>query len=289
MTPTGPLHASPQQAGPQFCALNWDDRRVQIEYQWLHTGAAADAPLMVFLHEGLGSVSMWRDFPTRLCARLGWSGLVYSRPGYGQSTPRPRHQPLPTDFLERQALDVLPALLAALGVDGRQRPLWLLGHSDGGSIALIHAATHTDSVAGLVVMAPHIVVEDISVTSIARVREAYQRTEMPQRLARHHRDPEASFYGWNDVWLSAAFRSWSIERLLPGLRCPVLALQGEDDEYGTLRQVQGIAQAHARTEVEVLAHCGHSPHKDQTETVLARVTDFVRRQQPSAPPVPNQG
>ena len=209
----------PQLTGPLFCTLNWAGRLVEIEHQWLNTGATANSPggspasspengpLMVFLHEGLGSVSMWRDFPARLCERLGWQGLVYSRPGYGQSTPRQRDQPLPADFLERQALDVLPALLAALGVDGRRRPLWLLGHSDGGSIALIHAARHGDSVAGLVVMAPHIMVEDISVLSIAQARVAYQTTDLPLRLARHHRDADASFYGWNDVWLSPAFRN----------------------------------------------------------------------------------
>ena len=262
--------------GTQFCSVDWAGRPVDIEHQWIEAGPG-DGPLLVFLHEGLGSVSMWRDFPARLCERLGWQGLVYSRPGYGQSTPRSLDQPLPPDFLERQALEVLPALLRALRVDGTQRPLWLLGHSDGGSIALIHAAKHADSVAGLVVLAPHIMVEDISVTSIARAREAYLGTDMRERLARHHRDPDSAFRGWNDVWLSPAFRSWSIEATLPAITCPVLAVQGEDDEYGTLAQVHGIAAAAPQTQVEVMARCGHSPHRDQTDALLACVADFVQR------------
>jgi pimeloyl-ACP methyl ester carboxylesterase len=260
--------------GPLFCSLDWAGHRVEIEHQWIEAGPA-QGPLLVFLHEGLGSVSMWRDFPTRLCERLGWQGLVYSRPGYGQSTPRPLDQPLPPDFLERQALQVLPALLEALGVDGRRRPLWLLGHSDGGSIALIHAARHANSVAGVVVLAPHTMVEDISVASIAQVRDAYQTTDLRARLARHHRDPDSAFRGWNDVWLSPAFRSWSIEALLPAINCPVLAVQGEDDEYGTLQQVFGIAEAAPQTAVKVLPRCGHSPHKNQPDALLDEIAAFA--------------
>lgn len=259
---------------PLFCTLDWAGRPVEIEHQWIAAGPA-QGPLLVFLHEGLGSVSMWRDFPTRLCERLGWQGLVYSRPGYGQSTPRPANEPLAPDFLERQAVEVLPALLRALGVDGSRRPLWLLGHSDGGSIALIHAARCAGTVAGLVVLAPHIMVEDLSVASIAQAREAYQNTDLRQRLARHHRDPDSAFRGWNEVWLSPAFRGWSIEALLPAITCPVLAVQGEDDAYGTLQQVFGIAAAAPQTQVTVLPRCGHSPHKDQPEALLERVLAFV--------------
>ena len=259
---------------PQFCLIDWAGRPVEIEHQWIEAGAS-DGPLLVFLHEGLGSVSMWRDFPARLCERLGWQGLVYSRPGYGQSTPRPLDQALEPDFLERQAVEVLPAVLRALDVDGTQRPLWLLGHSDGGSIALIHAARFAGSVAGLVVLAPHIMVEDMSVTSIARAREAYLGTDLRERLARHHRDPDSAFWGWNDVWLAPVFRDWSIEALLPAISCPVLAVQGEQDEYGSLQQVFGIARATSNTTVEVLADCGHSPHKDQASSLLDRVQRFV--------------
>lgn len=266
--------------GPQLCSIAWAGRPVEIEHQWIETGPS-DGPLLVFLHEGLGSVSMWRDFPARLCERLGWQGLVYSRPGYGQSTPRPLDQSLTPDFLERQAVEVLPALLLALGVDGHQRPLWLLGHSDGGSIGLIHAARFADNVAGLVVLAPHIMVEDISVTSIARAREAYLNTDLRERLARHHCDPDAAFWGWNDVWLSPAFRDWSIETMLPAITCPVLAVQGQDDEYGTLQQVFGIAAAAPQTAVEVFASCGHSPHKDQTERLLDLVTTFTGASSPN--------
>jgi len=260
--------------GPQFCSINWAGRPVTIEHQWIEAGPS-DGPLLVFLHEGLGSVSMWRDFPARLCERLGWQGLVYSRPGYGQSTPRPLDQALTPDFLEHQAVEVLPALLQALGVDGTQRPLWLLGHSDGGSIALIHAARFANNVAGLVVLAPHIMVEDISVNSIAQARGAYLGTDLRARLARHHHDPDSAFWGWNDVWLSPAFRHWSIEALLPAISCPVLAVQGENDEYGSLQQVFGIAQAAPQTTVEVFADCGHSPHRDQAQALLDLVQRFV--------------
>lgn len=267
-----------------FCSIEWEGRPVNIEHQWINTRsvkAGDDGPLMVFLHEGLGSVSMWRDFPQRLCERLSWQGLVYSRPGYGQSTPRPLDQPLPPDFLERQAEDVLPALLKALGVDAMRRPLWLLGHSDGGSIALIHAAKFPNRVAGLVVLAPHILVEDISIRSIAQARQAFETTDLRQRLARHHRDPESTFRGWNDVWLSPAFRPWSIEALLPDIAGPVLAVQGVDDEYGTLQQVFGIQTAAPQTRVEVLGDCGHSPHKDQPDAVLDLVefhaTNYIVR------------
>jgi pimeloyl-ACP methyl ester carboxylesterase len=232
---------------------------------------------MVFLHEGLGSVSMWRDFPTRLCDALGWRGLVYSRPGYGRSTPRAPDEHWAPDFMHQQALEVLPALFVALGIDCLRNPPWLFGHSDGGSIALIHAAHFPDRVAGSIVVAPHIFVEDISVRSIEAAREAFEQGDLRARLARHHDDPDSAFRGWNGAWLAPEFRSWSLSAELPLLIGPLLAVQGEDDEYGTLAQIRGIAELAPQTQLLELAHCGHSPHRDQPEALIAAVQGFVNR------------
>jgi len=250
------------------------DRALRIEHTWVGL-ADAQAPLMVFLHEGLGSVGMWRDFPHRLCEALGWRGLVYSRPGYGQSTPRPPDEAWKPDFMHRQALEVLPALLAALGVDTDRQPPWLFGHSDGGSIALLHAALRPSHTAGLVVLAPHILVEDISVASIEQARLAYLGTGLRSRLARYHADPDSAFWGWNNVWLSTAFRSWNITHELATIRCPVLAVQGLDDEYGTLAQIRGIRGVVPHTQLLELPACGHSPHKDQPQAVIDAVRAFA--------------
>ena len=260
-----------------FASLAWGAGTVRIEYQWLNS-AATDAPLMVFLHEGLGSVSMWRDFPQALCAHLGCRGLVYSRPGYGWSTPRDPAQHWEPDFMHRQAHEVLPALLRALGVDAAQDPPWLFGHSDGGSIALLYAARFPACVRGLVVLAPHIMVEELSVASIARTRQAYLHTDLPQRLQRHHAQPDSAFWGWNDIWLHPDFRDWNIGQALGAITCPLLAVQGLDDEYGTLEQVRGIARKVPHCAVLELADCGHSPHKDQRGRLLEAVRQFYQRQ-----------
>lgn len=253
---------------------------MRIEYRWVGAGAAggagSPAPLVVFLHEGLGSVSMWRDFPERLCAAVGARGLVYSRPGYGRSTPRGAVEAWGADFMHRQAHEVLPALFGALGIDGRRDLPWLFGHSDGGSIALLHAARFPDAVAGAIVLAPHIMVEDVSVTSIEKARDAYVGTDLRQRLARHHEDPDSAFWGWNDIWLHPSFRAWSIEAEIASIRCPVLALQGVDDEYGTLEQVHGIARRVPQAIVVPIPECRHSPHKDQPEVVIRHVTRFIQ-------------
>ena len=187
----------------EFADVDWAGRPVRIEHQWLRRDDRA-APLMVFLHEGLGSVSMWRDFPARLCDTLGCRGLVYSRPGYGRSTPRAAGEAWAPDFMHRQAFELLPALLRALAIDAAATPPWLFGHSDGASIALLHATRHP--VAGLAALAPHILVEDLSVASITQAREAYRSTDLRQRLARHHDDPDSAFHGWNDAWLRPDFR-----------------------------------------------------------------------------------
>ena len=251
-----------------FASFTAAGRPLRIEYEWVGA-AAGSAPLLVFLHEGLGSVAMWRDFPQRSCDAVGARGLVFSRPGYGRSTPRPADEHWSPDFMHVQAREVLPALLDALGVT--ERP-WLFGHSDGGSIALLHAAAFPDAVQGLVVLAPHILVEDVSVASIRQAREAYRTTDLRQRLARYHDDPDSAFYGWNDVWLDAAFRDWSIQAELGGIRCPLLAIQGLDDEYGTLEQIRGIARRVPQAQLLELPDCGHSPHRDQPDAVIAAVS-----------------
>ena len=254
-----------------FAFLQGAGDPLRIEYEWV--GTAPGAPVMVFLHEGLGSVAMWRDFPARLCEAAGLRGLVYSRPGYGKSTPRPAGERWLPDFMHRQAREVLPALLQALGVE---KP-WLFGHSDGGSIALLYAAAFPDALRGAVVLAPHILVEDVSVTSIAQAREVYRTTDLRHKLARYHEDVDSAFWGWNDVWLSPDFRAWSIEEEIAAIRCPLLAVQGVDDEYGTLEQVRGIARRVPQTQLLELPQCGHSPHKDQPEAVIEAVRAFVGR------------
>jgi pimeloyl-ACP methyl ester carboxylesterase len=249
-------------------------QRVALEYRWIGN-APATAPLMVFLHEGLGSLSAWRDFPERLCAAANVRGLVYSRAGYGRSTPRPSEQRWRPDFMHIQAREALPGLLEGLGIDSRKTPPWLLGHSDGGSIALIHAASFPDRVAGLIVLAPHVLVEDISVTSIERAREVYRTTDLRERLGRHHADVDSAFWGWNDIWLDPAFRDWNIEALLPSIRCPLLAVQGEDDEYGTMEQIDRIAAAVPHAQLLKLAACGHSPHRDQPQALIDASVRFI--------------
>ncbi|HXC38969.1 MAG TPA: alpha/beta hydrolase [Burkholderiales bacterium] len=253
--------------------VRWDGRDIAIEYAF--TGGES-GPLVIFLHDGLGSVSAWGEFPARLCKAAGCRGIVYSRPGYGQSTPRADSERWEPDFMHRQAHEVLPALLATLGIDPARSKPWLFGHSDGGSIALLFAARFPDSVSGLIVVAPHIRVEPVSTASIEDIRSNYNRSGLRARLARHHADPESAFYGWNDAWCNPAFRDWSIEEELKSLRCPVLAIQGTNDEYGTLEQIHGIARRSPRTRLLELAGCGHAPYRERPEIVLSESARFMR-------------
>ncbi len=258
----------------EFVEIDWAGRTVRIEHRWLARERAA-APLIVFLHEGLGSLSMWREFPQQLCDAIGCRGLVYSRPGYGRSTPRADDESWELDFMHRQAHEVLPALLEALDIDVDAQPPWLLGHSDGATIALLYAARYLRRAAGVVVLAPHIFVEDLSVASIELARAAYVAGDLRSRLARHHDDPDSAFWGWNRVWLLPAFRGWSIEGEIGSIRCPLLAVQGLDDEYGTLEQVRGIARRVPQTDLLELPNCGHAPQRDQRERLIEAVTDFI--------------
>jgi pimeloyl-ACP methyl ester carboxylesterase len=224
-------------------------------------------PALVFLHEGLGSVALWRDFPRRLAEETGRRALVYSRTGHGQSdlpsaprTPR---------FMHDEALEVLPELLRAAGIE---RPV-LVGHSDGGSIALIHAGAHP--VSGLVLLAPHVFVEEVSVASIAQAREAFETTDLGERMARYHRDPERTFRLWNDIWLAPEFRAWNIEDVLGGVTAPVLLIQGAQDQYGTLAQIDAIERGVRGPVTRVVPDAGHAPHLEATEATLAAAAAFV--------------
>jgi pimeloyl-ACP methyl ester carboxylesterase len=233
--------------------------------------ASAGRPLLVLLHEGLGSVAMWRDFPGRLAHAANCDAIVYSRAGYGASDPAALPRPL--TYMHDEARVVLPQLLDRLGI---ARPL-LVGHSDGASIALIHAGAGIRPVQAVVAMAPHVMVEDLSIASIEAARVAYETTDLRDRLSRYHRDVDNAFRGWNGAWLDPGFRAWNIESHLPGIRCPVLAIQGEDDEYGTMEQVRRIAAAVPDTEVLALSDCRHSPHRDQPDAVIDAITRFVDR------------
>ena len=239
-------------------------------------------PTLVLLHEGLGSVAMWRDFPSRLAAVTGCRTLVYSRYGYGQSDLL--EAPFGTDYMHREGRETLSEVLAALEIES---PV-LIGHSDGASIALLYAGTG-HSVAGVVVMAPHCFVEDISISSIAAARVAFETTDLPAKLGKYHRDVNRTFWGWNDIWLHPDFRAWNIEDCLPGIRAPILAIQGEDDEYGTMAQIEAIAAgATAAPDVELLklADCRHSAHKDQTVAVIEAINRFVENLDLAVPSAP---
>ena len=267
--------------------------RIEIEgvgLELAHIPGPTDKAPLVFLHEGLGSVAMWpqrgRDWPAELCAAIGRAGWVYSRRGYGQSDPihdvrgapaeagfwtRGRHRP---DYMHREAWQTLPALLNALKLS---QPPVLIGHSDGASIALLHASRHP--VAACVAMAPHVLVEDVALRAIAEARRLYlakpEEGGLRQRLSRYHADADNAFWQWNDVWLSPGFASFDIRSECRQIQAPLLLVQGTADEYGTLAQLRAIETAapHART-IE-LDQCGHSPHREQPDALLAATVAFL--------------
>jgi pimeloyl-ACP methyl ester carboxylesterase len=241
-----------------------------LAYEWV--GAeAGDRPTLVFLHEGLGSIRQWRDFPAQVAAATDCRALVYDRYGYGQSDvlQEPRRT---VRFMHDEALIALPDLLETAGIEN---PI-LIGHSDGASIALIHAgAGHP--VRGVVAMAPHVFIEPICLSSIRKAAQAFESTDLPARLGRYHRDVRKTFYGWADVWRDPQFEGWDIRAdYLPGIVCPVLAIQGTDDEYGTMEQLEEIARrVRGPCELLKLAGCGHAPFRDQPATVLKAITRLV--------------
>jgi pimeloyl-ACP methyl ester carboxylesterase len=238
-------------------------------HAWIQGDAAK--PVLVFLHEGLGSIRQWRDFPARLAQASGCRALVYDRYGYGDSDVL-REARRTVRFMHDEALVALPELLRGLKIEN---PI-LIGHSDGASIALIHAgAGH--AARGVVAMAPHVFIEPVCLSSIRKAVEAFETTDLPERLGRYHRDVRKTFYGWADVWLDPQFESWDIrDDYLPGVRCPVLAIQGHDDEYGTMAQLDEIARRVAGPcELLKLENCGHSPFRDQPEQVLQAAARFL--------------
>jgi pimeloyl-ACP methyl ester carboxylesterase len=244
---------------------------LKLEYRDF-PATAEGLPTLLLLHEGLGSVGMWRHFPEKLAAVTGCRLIVWSRAGYGGSEAYP--EPRTPLYMHREGEVMLPALLAALGIE---RPV-LIGHSDGGSIALIFAGAFPEVPQAVAVMAPHEFVEEVTLAGIRAAKTTWETTDFPKKLARyHHAQTERVFADWNDTWLSPAFRDWNIESYLPKIRCPVLAIQGEDDEYATMRQIDVIAEQVPGTQLLKLPRCGHSPHRDQEAAVLDALSAFVRR------------
>jgi pimeloyl-ACP methyl ester carboxylesterase len=256
----------------RFADVAYGGKELQLEYTWVLPDNPG--PLIVFLHEGLGSLQMWRGFPHALCAAVGCRGMVYSRCGYGASTPLWPDGNWPVEFMHTEAREILPRFLAAVDVDTTRNPPVLLGHSDGASVALIYACSFPDKLSGLIAAAPHIFVEDITVASIAQTRQRFMDTDLPQRLKKYHRNVDHAFWGWANVWLRPDFLYWTIEALLRNLACPTLLVQGWEDQYGTMRQVDHIAAAANLVRMLKLADCGHSPHVDQRDAFIAAVADY---------------
>jgi pimeloyl-ACP methyl ester carboxylesterase len=244
-----------------------------IEAEW-HGAGPERTPTLVLLHEGLGSLSMWRDFPAKLAQRTGYGALVYSRAGYGKSDPV--SLPRPLSYMHDEALEVLPQVLDRAGV----KKTILIGHSDGASIATIYAGGRQDfRVRGLVLLAPHFFVEDISVKSIAAAKVAYETGDLRERLKRHHgSNVDVAFRGWNEAWLDPRFREWRIDDYVAHVRVPILIVQGTDDQYGTLAQVRlAESDAYCPVETTILERCGHSPQIDRPDETLTAISEFVHR------------
>jgi len=242
-----------------------------LEYRFLGP-QPTEAPSILLLHEGLGCAGLWGDFPEKLQEKTGCGVFAYSRAGYGASTPVPLPRPL--DYMHREAKDVLPKLLDTIGF---RRGL-LVGHSDGASIAAIYAGAHQDRrVQGLVLMAPHFIVEDVSVKSIAEIKTTYETTELKAKLARWHKHVDNAFYGWNGAWLDPKFRDWDISDYLAYIRVPVLIVQGVNDQYGTMRQVEiAREECYCPVDLKVISEAGHSPHREAPGATLDAITEFVR-------------
>ena len=251
--------------------LNIDGYQLEVHQI---TGSETLAPI-VFLHEGLGSVSMWSqrglDWPLAVCHATGRSGVVYSRRGYGQSDPAPLgRKVLRPDYMHREAFEVLRALLAELKIES---PV-LLGHSDGATIALLHASQFP--VAACIAMAPHVLVESVAVDAIGQAKLAFETGDLRQRLAKYHVDVDGAFWQWNDVWLSEGFASFDIRLECQRITAPLLLVQGLNDEYGTMRQLDEIAKAAPHAQQIRLADCGHSPHRDQPQLCIESIADFLQ-------------
>lgn len=246
-------------------------REVLVDGKCLETlllSPAANAPTIVMLHEGLGSIAMWKDFPEQLAQATRCRVLVYSRYGHGKS--QRLAEKCSVDFMHHEAKVVLPELLRQFEIN---EPI-LLGHSDGASIALIYSSTWPQRVRALILEAPHVFVEDEGLQSIANIRTLFESRDLPKKLSRYHDHVEDVFRGWNDIWLDPNFRQWNIEKYLAPITCPVLVIQGEDDEYGTLAQVQAIQRQIPATQALILPRCGHSPHRDHPNLTLDAIANF---------------
>lgn len=241
--------------------------------EWAAWPGDAALPVIVMLHEGLGCVALWRDFPERVATTTGCPVFAYSRAGYGQS--EAADLPYPVDYMTREAVAVLPDVLDAIGA----RSVILLGHSDGATIAAEYAGRVEDHrVRGLVLMAPHFFTEEIGLAEIRRAAELFGSSDMAAKMGKYHRDPVATFRGWNGAWLNPDFARWDVSEVIDYLRVPVLAIQGVQDQYGTLAQVRAVAdRSYAPVELLELADCRHSPQFDQPEAVLSAVAAFAER------------
>jgi len=244
----------------------------ELEYRMIGP-APDDAPTIIMLHEGLGSAALWGDFPEKLSAATGAGVFAYSRAGYGASTPATL--PRPVDYMHIEALEVLPKLLDAIGF---RRGL-LVGHSDGASIAAIYAGGVQDHrIRGLALIAPHFIVEELSVKSIAGIRNLYETTDLKSKLQRWHKDADNAFRGWNDAWLNPKFRDWDISEYLAYIRVPVAIVQGADDHYGTIRQIEiAHEECYCPVDVSIIPDAGHSPHREAPEATLNAIAEFAGR------------
>jgi len=259
----------------KFAQLDCGPYPLSIEYEWINAGLV-NAPIAVFLHEGLGSIALWKEWPQSLCDRLRCRGLVYSRPGYGRSTARRANERWSADFLHRQAQVVLPALLDAIGIDSTERArMWVIGHSDGASVGLLYASAFPDALAGLAVLAPHVFVEPMTVNAIRQARIAYETGDLRMRLQPYHKDVDSAFYGWNDAWLDPSFFHWNITATLQGIRRPLLAIQGHDDEYASMQQIDTIKTSVPHAQLVKLSQCRHSPHRNAPNAVNDAIAAFV--------------
>jgi pimeloyl-ACP methyl ester carboxylesterase len=248
--------------------------RYLIDGHWLESARIearqSTFPTIVMLHEGLGSVAHWKDFPARLAEETGAGVFLYSRYGHGSSDGL--QEPRSVSYMHHEAQVVLPEMLQKAGIE---RPL-LLGHSDGASIAILYAGTFPESPAGLILEAPHVFLEDITVSSIAQARALYKETDLPQRLGRYHANVDSLFWGWNNIWLDPRFRGWNIESCLDSIRCPVLVVQGAQDEYGTTKQIDAIQHRIPSASAVILENCKHAPHRDRSEATLSAISQFLR-------------
>lgn len=252
--------------------ISVDGKSIEVE---AFGAPPAEAPTLVLLHEGLGSVKLWHDIPARLASQTGLGVLLYSRTGYGQSDPV--ELPRPLDYMTIEATEMLPQLLDTLGV---QQAI-LVGHSDGATIAAIYAGTVADfRVRGLILIAPHFFTESVALTAIKKCRATYENGDLRQRMAKYHRDPDNAFYGWCDSWLHPDFTEWDITEVIDYIRVPVLAVQGREDQYGTLAQLDELqSRCYAPVDLLTIDNCGHTPHLEHTSQVIDGVAEFCNRLQ----------